>query len=371
MPATPWLIVSKPLRPPFRDGSTVLIRDLVRGLPEDRPVVYLGDPAHPLRPGGGVIDLPAMGYSPGLLAKVRVLAAMLHPRRRHLPVHLCFTPNPVTSRAVALLRWLQPRRLLVQSLMSAHDAEQWVPLLRPLDAVVVLSRHTERRLAAAGVPAEKLHRIYPAVAAATPEDPVKVAAQRRLLYAGDLDLDVAARLIAVGHALAGPALAGWTLTIACRPKSEADAAARDALRIGLAPQLAAGRVSLLAEVADMDALQRSASLQLYAADHVRRKVDLPLVLLEGLARGVPAVVVDADPVRELLQVGRDHGLVAGAAAPAEPIAFARAVAEICRPDAIAGASAAAAVLAGREFSLAAMVRCYGALYAALEGARAG
>ena len=371
MPATPWLIISKPLRPPFRDGSTVLIRDLVRGLPDDRPVVHLGDPAHPLRSDSRVIDLPAMGYSPGLLAKVRVLAAMLHPRRRHLSVHLCFTPNPITSRAVALLRWLQPRRLLVQSLMSAHGAEGWVDLLRPLDAIVVLSRHTERRLVAAGVAPERLRQIYPAVAAATPDDPAHVAARRRLLYAGDLDAEVAARLIAVGRGLDEPALAGWSLTVACRPKSDGDAAARDALRIALAPQLAAGRVALQGEVADMRALLRSASLQLYTADHVRRKVDLPLVLLEGLARGVPVLVVDADPVRELLAVGRRHGLTAGAVAPAEPEAFARSVAELCHPAALAAASAAAAALAAREFSLDHMVRCYGALYAVLEGARAG
>ena len=370
---TPWLIVSKPLRAPFRDGSTVLVRDLVTRLPAARPVAYFGDPRQPLRPddAAGVIDLPPMGYSPGLLAKVRVLLAMLHPRRRRMPVHLCFTPNPITSRAVSLLRFLQPRRLFVQSLMSAHGAEGWAPLLRPLDAVVVLSEHTERRLISAGVPAEKLRRIYPAVAAAAADAPSQVAARRRLLYAGDLDRDVAARLIAVAHALAERP--GWTLTIACRPKSEGDAAARDTLRSTLAGPLADGRVTLLGEVADMDALLRSASLQLYAADHVRRKVDLPLVLLEGLARGVPVLTVDADPVRELLRVGQAQALVAGATAPSGPDAFARGVLELCDPDALQHASAAAAALAAREFSLDHMVRCYVALYDALEArdARSG
>lgn len=375
-PKTPWLIVSKPLRAPFRDGSTVLVRDLVTGLPAARPVVYFGDPKLPLRPTDDrrtVVDLPPMGYSPGLLAKVRVLLAMLHPRRRAMPVHLCFTPNPITSRAVSLLRWLQPRRLFLQSLMSAHGAEGWAPLLRPLDAVVVLSDHTRGRLISAGIAADRIHRIYPAVAAAGHDEPSHVAARRRLLYAGDLDLDVAARLIAVARTLAGPALAGWSLTIACRPKSDTDAAARDHLRRELAGELADGRVILQGEVPDMDALLRSASLQLYAADHVRRKVDLPLVLLEGLARGVPVITVDADPVRELFSAGERHGLAPGVAAPAAPEAFARVVAELCQPAALQHASAAAAALAVREFSLDHMVRCYVALYDALEArdARAG
>lgn len=359
----PWFIVSKPLRPPFRDGSTVLIRDLVTHTPAERPLVYLGAPNQPLRPAGDtIIDLPPMGYSPGLLAKVRVLLALLHPRRRKLPVHLCFTPNPITSRAVALLRWLQPRRLLVQSLMSAHGCEGWVSLLRPLDAIVVLSDHTRRRLIGAGVPEDRLHRIYPAVASVPADAPSDVAARRRLLYAGDLDLDVAARLIAVAGAMPGD----WSLTIACRPKAETDAEARAHLQRELAGLIAHARVELLAEVADMDRLLRSASLQLYAADHVRRKVDLPLVLLEGLARGVPVVAVDADPVRELFVAGRVHGLAPGLAAPAAPEAFARAVAGQCDPSVLPAASAAAAALAAREFSLDPMVRCYGALYAALE-----
>jgi len=366
MPA-PWFIVSKPLRPPFRDGSTVLIRDLVTHTPIDRPLVYLGDPAHPLRPGDHVLDHPPMGYSPGLLAKLRVLAAMLHPARRELPVHLCFTPNPVTSRAVASLRRLQPRRLLVQSLMSAHGCEAWTALLRPLDAIVVLSDHTARRLVDAGVPETKLHRIYPAVASVPVDPPAQVAARRSLLYAGDLDHDVAARLIAVGRALAEPALAAWTLTIACRPKADGDAEARAHLERELAGPLARGRVVLRGEVPDIDALLRGASLQLYAADHVRRKVDLPLVLLEGMARGVPVLVVDADPVCELFRVGERHHLHPGQAAPADPEAFARAALALCRDDdALRSASADAATLAAREFSLAPMVRCYGALHDALE-----
>jgi glycosyltransferase involved in cell wall biosynthesis len=360
---SPWFIVSKPLRPPFRDGSTVLIRDLVTRTPAERPLVYLGDPHSPLRAApDSIIDLPPMGYSPGLLAKVRVLLALLHPRRRKLPVHLCFTPNSITSRAVALLRWLQPRRLLVQSLMSAHGCEGWVSLLRPLDAIVVLSDHTRQRLVGAGVPQDRLHRIYPAVASVGADPPNEVAARQRLLYAGDLDRDVAARLIAVAQAMP----ATWSLTIACRPKGEGDAEARAQLQRELAGLLTNNRVTLLAEVADMDALLRSASLQLYAADHVRRKVDLPLVLLEGLARGVPVVTVDADPVRELFTAGRVHGLAPGAAAPGAPEAFARAVAGQCDPSTVSAASAAAAALAAREFSLDPMVRCYGALYAALE-----
>lgn len=357
-----WLIISKPLRPPFRDGSTVLARDLVRHLPAGRRVAHLGDPRAPLRADADVIAAPPAGYAPTLGDKLRALLAMLL-RPRH-PVHLLFTPGGATAAVLRWIRRLQPRRLLVQSLMSSHGAEGWAPLLRPLSAVVALSEHTAGRLRAAGVAAERVAVIRPAVAAAPADDPTAVAARRRLLYAGDLDPPIAARLTALARALASPDLAGWSLTIACRPKADGDADARAQLRRDLPGELASGRVELLAEVDDMDALMRRASLQLYAAEHTHRKVDLPLALLEGLARGLPVALVDAAPASELLKVAPD--LPAGALVPAAPDEFARAVAEACRSAPLADWSAAALALAGREFSLPAMAARYDALYAALE-----
>lgn len=365
MSQKPWLIISKPLRTPFRDGSTVLLRDLVQHMPESRQLAYLGDPAAPLRPTGDrVIGAPPAGYAPTMTDKLRALAAML--RHPGMPVHLSFTPGKATAAVVSLLRRLQPRRLFVQSLMSSHEAEAWTPLLRPLDAVVALSHGTARRLRDAGVPESKIATIRPAVAATAADHPTEVAGRKRLLYAGDLDRDIAARLVALARATAA---SGWSLTIACRPKAEGDAEARAGIQRDLAGELASGRVELLAEVADMDALYRRSALQLFAATHTRKKVDLPLALLEGLARGVPAAIVDVSPAAELLHVGHGAGLRAGLAAPAEPDAFARAIAEVVHGDHVASWSEAAATLAAREFSLTQMASRYDALYSDLEQKR--
>ncbi|MCY1012227.1 glycosyltransferase [Nannocystis pusilla] len=365
MSQKPWLIISKPLRPPFRDGSTVLLRDLVQHMPESRSLAYLGDPAAPLRPAGDrVIGAPPAGYAPTMTDKLRALAAML--RHPGMPVHLSFTPGKATAAVVSLLRRLQPRRLFVQSLMSSHGAEAWTPLLRPLDAVVALSHGTARRLRDAGVPESKIATIRPAVATTAADHPSEVAGRKRLLYAGDLDGEIAARLVALARATAP---SGWSLTIACRPKAEGDAEARAGLQRDLAGDLASGRVELLAEVADMDALYRRSALQLFAATHTRKKVDLPLALLEGLARGVPAAIVDVSPAAELLHVGHDAGLRAGLAAPAEPDAFARAIAEVVHGDTVASWSEHAAALAAREFSLTQMAGRYDALYSDLESKR--
>ncbi|MEZ4380545.1 MAG: glycosyltransferase [Nannocystaceae bacterium] len=366
------LLVSKPLRPPFSDGSTVLVRTLVETLDPGRFLVYFGDPDHPLREAGAVIDAPAMGHAPTLLAKARVLLGIVHPRHRRRPLHLFFTPNRLTSSVVALLRRVQPRRPMIQSLMSAHGAERWVELLRPLDVVIVLSEDTRARLVAAGLDAAKIRRIYPAVAEQPAVDPGELGARRRMLYAGDLDAAVADCLLALAPALDEPALAGWTLTIACRPKGEDDANQRRRLREGLAARIDAGQVELLGEVADMPALLAGASLQLFVAEHVRRKVDLPLVILEGLALGLGLVCLDFAPVSEIFARGAVHGLTPGikVAADADAEALRAAVIEGARGAAQGRWAAAAQALVAREFSREAMAAAYEALYAELAARRA-
>lgn len=355
----PWFLVSKPLRPPYRDGSTVLVRGLVEHMPPERRIVHLGDPSQPLRPDVGVISAPAMSYSPGFGAKARVLAAMMHPGRSGWPLHLFFTPNGLTSQVLMTLRKVQARRLVIQSVMSAHDVEKWVKWLRPLDAVIVLSEQTRGKLVGAGMPAEKVHRIYPGVEVVKPDSAKDVANRWRLLYAGDLDRAVADRLVEIGQAL--PAL-GWRMTIACRPKGPEDAVARAHLQAMLRPHIADGTVTLMADAEDMDALQRKHALQIFVADHVRHKVDVPLVLLEGLARGVPVLSLGGTPVGEIFKVARERGVEAGME-----------VADVAELLGVLGAAtrwlprwSTGAAKASREFSLQTMAAHYMALYDELE-----
>lgn len=364
-----WLLVSKPLRAPYRDGSTVLVRTLARGLDERFELSYFGDPDAPVRraEGGEVISAPAMGYAPRLLAKARILAALLSPRRRALGIHFFFTPNRLTSRVVAVLRRLQPSRRMVQNLMSSHDAARYVPLLRALDAVVVLSDHTRDELCRAGLEPERIFRIYPGVEEVDRiENP---AENRALLYAGDLDAQVVDRLVEIARLLGREELAGWRMHIAARPKGEGDAEHRARLGGSLAGQIEGGQVVLMEEVDDMDELMRRCSLQVFVADHVRRKVDLPLVLLEGMARGLGLVTLDFEPVSEIFHLARGHDLEPGVAVPATasgglPATLAGAMAA---PETLLRWSRDAHELVRRELTSQGMLQQYGKMYDEIRG----
>jgi glycosyltransferase involved in cell wall biosynthesis len=362
-----WIFVSKPLRPPFRDGTTVLVRSLVERLPPPLEITYFGDAVRTLRPGfDRVIEAPPMGYAPGLLDKTRILGALVNPRRLGMPMHFFFTPNRVTSSVVAMLRRLQPRTAMVQSVMSPVSAPEIVGYLRGLDAVVCASEHSRRALCAAGLRGDVVHCIPPGVEL-PPEASTRAADHLRLLYAGDLDGDVVQRIFAITALLRRPELKGWRLTVACRPKGAHHASAREALERGLVEEVATGRVELLSEVADMDQLLRRTSLQLFLAEHVHNKVDLPLVLLEGMARGVGLVSLDFEPVSEIFAQARAHDLDPGVAVPADDFdALPMALVELMTdPARIERVGAAARTLVRAAFDARTMARRYAELYASL------
>lgn len=360
-------MLSKPLRAPLRDGTTVLASTLVRGLPRDRQCAYLGDPSAPLRPGfDRVLPAAAIGYAPGLFDRARLLGTLLDPRLRELDVHLFFSPNRASQSVLAAVRKFGGRRRFVQTIPASEGAEAHVRALRGLDAVIVTSQDARVRLERAGLEHPVLRCIYPGVSVPT-HAVVDPSASRCLLYAGDLDDAVATQVIVLGAMMARPEFAGWRLTLACRPKGDGDAAARARVRRELADPIADGRVEVLAEVEDMDALLRKASLQLYLADHTRRKVDLPLVLLEGLARGVGIAALDVAPVSEIFDVADAEGLEVGVRLPREPPAAALAIAAAAiDPARLSAWGAASRDLVERRFSAAGMAAHYVDLYVQLE-----
>jgi glycosyltransferase involved in cell wall biosynthesis len=358
----PWVLVCKPLRLPLRDGTSVLVYNLLRHLPAALPMVYFGDPRAPVRPQGDrVLPAAAMAYQPRVLDKAAMLARLLAPGLARRPIHAFFAANRSSSLVLGALQRLPRRRAVLHTLPASSGAEAVARHLDRLDGVIVTSDCGRQRLLEAGLSEDRVHRIYPGVELPEPTGS-SLAERRTVLFAGDLDPDVAERLIAVARAL--ERLDGWCLEIAARPKAERDAEARRTLRARLHPAIARGRVRLVGEVTDMPALLRRAAIQLYLADHARRKVDIPFALLEGMAVGVPVAVVDAPPVAELVALGVRHGTPAGLTLPArDPAGGAEALLELLQsPARLTALGAGARALVCDHFTAAAMAaqyqRCY-------------
>ena len=401
-----WLLVSRPVSGPVLDGGPALLRELIPALPRD-PVDYFGDVRRPLRRpslGDGLLRVPRLpgGRGAELIERATIAAALLTRERRRQPLHLFVAPGALTERAAASLVATPPpagsgnplarvgvglrslaqvarlavtreaprrrRAPVLQTLTCAAGLESCVRWLGALDGVVALSDDTRDRLIGAGLARSQVHRIYPGVdvsRAAAIDNPGALSARRAILYAGELDAGASDRLIEVARTLGEPAMRGWQLIIACRPDEVVDRAERARIGRELAGAIGSGRVEFHGEVEDMAALQRRCAMQLYVADAVHRRPDIPLVVLEGLANGLPLVILDRGPLRELFQVAARHGRELGARVDPGlgPAGLVAAVHDlVARPETLLVRSRDACALARESFSAARMGADYAALH---------
>jgi glycosyltransferase involved in cell wall biosynthesis len=118
-------------------------------------------------------------------------------------------------------------------------------------------------------------------------------------------------------------------------------------------------VRFVGEVRHMRAWLCAADLQVLVARSLEKKMDYPLVLLEGLARGLPIVVSDRPPLSEILE----HAPGAGRTTPPDDAAaLAHTVASLLDDSAALEAARTAARMGARAFDPLAMATRYRELY---------
>jgi hypothetical protein len=322
----PWFLLSKPLRAPFADGTSVLARTLVESLPPERSVVYLGDPEQPVRSSGldRILRAQAMPHAPGIWHKAKAVLPPFLPENWRVPLHVFFAPNPRSSRILAALASVAPRRPIIQTVTASDDLEVSLKWLHAMDHLIVHSRHTQARLVAAGYASERITCLYPAVQPAASAALQTVSSERQaasesppnLLFAGDLDEHVVARLVAIGQALRSVPAEFGKMIVAARPKAEGDARWRAVLHEGLAPLISRQKAEIHGQIADFARTMATSAIALFVSDHVRRKVDLPLVVLEGLARGQAVLASEARPIGEIFECAASCNLEIGESVPA-------------------------------------------------------
>jgi phosphatidylinositol alpha-1,6-mannosyltransferase len=362
------LLVSKPLAPPWNDSGKVYVRDLALALPRRR--------FRALVPKGTTFDAPHVSseplygdagtYSPGLSQNARVLLRLLKPDRSIGLFHFFFAPNPKSSYAARAACFVT-RKPSVQTVLSAPTSFAKAPSWLFGDRVVVLSEHTKAQLATHGF--DGAIRIYPGVRIEPPVSLDRRAAVRRaldlesgpiVLYPGDLEHSEAARTVVVAAHEILRAVPKAQVVLACRPKTPQAAVVETRLR-----EIVHGepRVRFAGEVDDMRALLATSAVVVLPAETTYAKSDLPLVLLEALAEGVPIIVADRPPIVEVLQ--GDVGL---RVPPAAPGALAAAVRALLADDVRrTSLGRSARTVAEACFSAETMARAYDRVYGELMG----
>ena len=304
------LFVSKPIAPPFHDGTKCLVRDVAAELRGFSPVVMTTPEALSLLPAG-VTGRAVYGksgsFAPALADNARAAFSLLTGPRDDL-WHFVFAPNPRTGQVARALRAV--RRLpIVQTVAS--PPRHFADLRRLLfgDQIVVQSRATADSLATAArvegfalPPVSVIPPPVPRLLQPSAERVQQARAElgllpqdRLILYPGDLEVSSGAEAT---RRLVEPLcerMPDAVVVFAYRNKTPA-AAARAA---GLKQVLQSARVRITDRVTNMHALLAATDVVIFPVDDVWGKVDQPIVLLEAMALGVPCVVLDHGALRDL------------------------------------------------------------------------
>ncbi len=301
--------VSKPMVPPFRDGSKCLVRDLCRHLGDFEPhVMGTGESTRDL--GARTVSHSVYGgsgkFSPGLRQNIDAASFLLLRSRADL-WHFVFAPNPKSSQVGHLLKKLR-RIPTVQTIASPpRDFESPGKLLFG-DIVVAQSEWTRRMflasLEAAGVD-RRIEVIFPpAPEVELPPLERQRAERARLgisddaplfLYPGDLEVsDGAAHVVDWAREIVAR-VPNARIVVAYRDKTPRVEEFATALREHENAQL----VTFERNAADIHALVASSAAVLFPVDDLYGKVDLPIVLLEALRFGTAVIALDEGPLSSL------------------------------------------------------------------------
>lgn len=319
------LFVSKPVAPPFHDGSKCLVRDVARNLTRVAPIVLSTPGAPELTVAAGALPIRSVaaygapgGFTPAFTANLRAAAWVLL-RSRASVWHFVFAPNARTSGAG---KWLRRMRgvPVVQTVASPPRSFAEPERLFFGDVLVAQSAWTksaiETSYEASGSSAPRIEVIPPPVPDVSTPSPGQVArvrhdlqlvpTQRYLLYPGDLETSSGAEATAALSERVAETLPDVVTVFAYRRKSAraAEVAAR------LAARLAPHRSRFVENAPDILALLAGAAAVVFPVDDLWGKVDLPIVLLEAMALGTPVLVLDRGPLQDLKGVVRVKALEA-------------------------------------------------------------
>jgi len=291
------LFVSKPVVPPFDDGSKCLVRDIAGALRIASPVVMVspGAPSLGERVRGEHVYGTASRFAPSgnALAFNRLMFG------EPLDLwHFVFAPNAASSSAAHIA--IRSRRSrgwpgkVVQTVASRPRT--FSKSLFFGDRLVALSEWTRVRLLQAGI-SDAIVRVIPPCAREPAARSTREETRARLgidgdgpliLYPGDLHVSSGAATVALAVPDVLRAVPGARFVFACRGKG-ADVAKHEAgLREGLRGLEA--YVQIVGSVDDMHGLVAAADIVAFPVDDLHGKVDLPIVLLEAMALEKPLVL---------------------------------------------------------------------------------
>lgn len=326
------LYLSGPVEPPWTRSDKNLVRGVAAHLSHYRARVLTHegvlavDPRVETEPAWG----PRVGGHTPLGRRLGLFNRLLATGDAQL-VHLFWPADLVVGSVVRVgcsLRGLPVIHTLVRAPRTVVGLQRSIAG----QPVVCLSRETRDRVRAAGI--EDAAWIPPGIAVGESLPAGRHPAIREryglphgvpiVIYAGDYRHTNAARTVAATV----PRILREVqchVVLACRIRDDEDRAEEALIKEAISADGLTRHVTFLNEVKNLRELFAISSVQVFPADSHHAKMDLPLVLLEGMAEGLATVVANKAPLDELVEPGGALGVP-----PTSPVSLAVAVVELLR-----------------------------------------
>lgn len=326
------LYLSGPIEPPWTRADKNLVRGIATHLQRYRACVMTHE---------GVV-LPDLNVDTAPLWGPRVGGNTPLGRRMNLFTHLIET----TGTELVHLFW--PAEHLVAQVVKTACRIRGLPVVHTLvrpprslfglsgalagSPVVCLTEQTQERLHREGI--RNTVHIPTGIDAGTPVPEGDKAAIRRryripldrpvVIYAGDYAHSKAARTFAATMPRVLRSVP-CHFVFACRIRNPEDTDEEARIQEAITADGIADHVTFLNEVNNLRELLSIAAVQVFPADRHYEQMEMPMVLLEGMAEGVPTVVVSKPPLTELLHAGAAYGVP-----PGDPVSLAVPVVSLLR-----------------------------------------
>ena len=264
-------------------------------------------------------------FAPGLMANARVAWRLFHGPPYDI-WHFVFAPSRRTTRIAMMAASSRRSRgwtgNIVQTIASAP--KKFDKNLLFGDIAVTMSEHTRSKFLAAGVDATRILTIAPcaeAPTAATRDEERALRAELDLgdspivLYPGDYETSTGAETVARAIRALVAVHPTVKIVFACRPKTPGAVRAKARVMTLLQNEKIAEYTRHVGELPSLAPLLSISKIVAFPVDDLYGKVDLPLVLLESLALGIPMVLARGGPLEEIhaarYVAPKDHAALAG------------------------------------------------------------
>lgn len=296
-------IISKPVSPPFRDGTMVLIRNLVENSPSCRFYVnaYLGS-TYTLR-NTRMIRLFSKGggYSSSMLQYLSNLLTLTLPFRKDI-IHAIFTPTRLTSSVLSNIIRLKSEKAIA-TITSSPSSEIARLNLKSFELLVTLSEWTRKRFIDAGY--NNILKIYPGIDIPDDFDPeVGKKEFPTFVYAGELSDEMAVHTVLKAVETLGKRGPKFRVIFACRSKKRKGGGMEVERFLSLVEEMGVGRyIEYIGETDDILSHLRESRALLLPLSTMKGKMDIPIIMLETMARGRPVIASKLPQLIEALDEG--------------------------------------------------------------------